>query len=66
MCTGRQASWREGGTICCKVEMKLALSKTERNLENVLEPWREEEKEEEEEEQKPPPYFLITSNKARY
>eukprot|EP00064_Thunnus_orientalis_P015321 superscaffoldBa00002819_g15372 len=45
--------------------MKLALSKTERNLDNVPEPWREKEEEEEEEEQKPPPHFLITSNKAR-
>lgn len=38
----------EGGALCCKVEMKLALSKKrERNPENVPEPWRGEEEEEE-------------------
>lgn len=52
LCARRQACWREGGTICCKVEMKLALSETERNLESVPESWREDEEEEEEREKR--------------
>lgn len=41
------ACWREGGTICCQVEMKLALSK----MESVQESWMDVE------EEKPSPSF---------
>ena len=42
----RQACWREDGTICCKVEMTLALSKMEWNLVSVLQSWRQDKEEE--------------------
>lgn len=67
LCERRQACWSWGvgvaHTICCKVEMTLALSKMEANLESALESWRQVGGLKEWGETLPP-HFPITSSKG--